>query len=84
MAVKLVGIIFVLLIELASIIFTLSMKVLIDVILILLFKGPCVDSKAGRYYLCSINETAGKCHLCIIIESHYKRKRLGQACTDLI
>ncbi len=70
MAVKLAGIIFALLIELVSVIFTLSMEILVGVIVVQLLKGPCTSSKAGRYHPCSINKSADRYHLRTIIESH--------------
>ncbi len=70
MAVKLVGVILALLIELVGGTLTLSMEVLVGAILALLLKKLCAGSKAGRCHPRSINRSIGRCHPCTTIESH--------------
>ncbi len=70
MAVKLVGIILALLIELVGGTLALSIEVLVGVILELLLKKPCAGGRASRCHLCSINKSPSRCHPRIIIESY--------------
>ncbi len=70
MAVKLVGVILALPIELVEGTLALSMEVLASVTLALLLKKSYAGGRAGRGYPCSINGSVGRCHPCIAIESH--------------
>ena len=70
MAVKLVGVIFALLIELVVIILILLIEILADVIFILLLEKPYINDRASKYYPHSINRSANRCYPCITIENH--------------
>lgn len=70
MAVTLASIIFALLIELAGFIFALLIEVLVDVILALLLKKPCVGGRASRCHPQLINGSARRSHLCTTFENH--------------
>lgn len=58
MAVKLVGVILGLLIELAGVILALSMEIVLGVIFALLFTKPYAGNRAGRCHPYSINGSA--------------------------
>lgn len=47
------------------------MKMLAGIIFVLLLKKSYVGSRVDRYHPYSINESAGKCYHCIIIENHW-------------
>ncbi len=70
MAVKLVGVILALSIELVRGTLVLSMEVLAGVILALLLEKSCAGDRAGRCHPGSINGSAGRCHPRTTIESH--------------